>query len=450
MKKYYGEQTEKAIKNFPFDVYRVNSEFILALTKIKKAAATANFIAGNFNRDIKNAIVKACDEILAGKMTEQFPLKALQGGAGTSINMNVNEVVAGRATEILKTLTPNPSPARGEGNAIVVHPNDHVNRSQSTNDVNPSAIKIAAIYLACDLQKTTMLLAEALEKKAEQFKRIPKLARTHLQDAVPTTLGAEFASYAAIIRWHQEKISRVITYMQELNLGGTAIGNSVNASPKYIKAVYLELNKITGHKFHPAKNLMSQTSSQTDFLAISQAVTALCVDLSKIASDLRLLSSGPLGGIGEITLAELQKGSSIMPGKVNPVMPETVSQLYFLISGNNLTIEHAAAGAQLELGVMFPIIADRLLQSLKLTSEVIEQFVKVCVNKIQANPKRCKELLEKSTAYATLLTPILGYDVVSQAVKEMVATGQSLREIIVGKKLLSEKEFNKAVNAFKF
>jgi len=440
MKKYYGEQTEKAIKNFPFNVYRVNGEFILALAKIKKAAATANFIAGNFNRSIKDAIVKACDEVLSGKMDSQFPLKALQGGAGTSINMNVNEVVAGRATEILDKM----------GRKVVVHPNDHVNCSQSTNDVNPSAIKIAAIYLACDLQKTTLQLAEALEKKAVEFKHIPKLARTHLQDAVPTTLGAEFASYAAIIRWHQEKISRVITYMQELNLGGTAIGNSVNASPKYIKAVYLELNKITGHKFHPAKNLMSQTSSQTDFLAISQAVTALCVDLSKIASDLRLLSSGPLGGIGEITLAELQKGSSIMPGKVNPVLPETVSQLYFLISGNNLTIEHAAAGAQLELGVMFPIIADRLLQSLKLTSEVIEQFVKVCVNKIQANPKRCKELLEKSTAYATLLTPILGYDVVSQAVKEMVATGQSLREIIVGKKLLSDKEFNKAVNTFKF
>ncbi len=438
-KKYYGEQTEKAIKNFPFHVYRVPMEFILALAKIKKAAAVANFQAGNIRRDVKNAIVQACDEILNNKMTEQFPLRALQGGAGTSINMNVNEVVAGRATEILQK----------SGKKTIVHPNDHVNCSQSTNDANPSAIKIAAIFLAQDLQKTAKLLAEALEKKAVQYKHIPKLARTHLQDAVPTTLGAEFASYAAIIRWHQEKISRVITYMQELNLGGTAIGNSVNASPKYIKAVYVELNKITGQKFHPAKNLMSQTSSQTDFLAISQAVTALCVDLSKIASDLRLLSSGPLGGIGEITLAELQNGSSIMPGKVNPVLPETVNQLYFLISGNNLSIEHAAAAAQLELGVMFPIIADRLIQSLKLTSEVIEQFVKVCINKIQANPKRCKELLEKSTAYATLLTPILGYDVVSSAVKEMVATGQTLREVIVGKGLLSEQEFNKAVNSFK-
>jgi len=439
MKKYYGAQTEKAIKNFPFQVYRVHSEFIMALAIIKKAAAMANFEAGNFSRSIKEAITKACDEILAGKMEEQFPLPALQGGAGTSINMNVNEVIAGRATEILQQ----------KGKKIVVHPNDHVNCSQSTNDANPSAIKISAIFLARDLQKTTQLLVNSLEQKAKQYKNISKLARTHLQDAVPTTLGAEFASYAAIIRWHQEKINRVITYMQELNLGGTAIGNSINASPKYIKAVYRHINKITEQKFHPAKNLMSQTSSQTDFLAISQAVTALCVDLSKIASDLRLLSSGPLGGIGEISLAELQSGSSIMPGKVNPVLPETVNQLYFVISGNNLTIEHAAAAAQLELGVMFPIIADRLLQSLKLTSEVIGQFVKVCINKIQANPKRCKELLEKSTAYATLLTPILGYDVVSTAVKEALVSGKTLREIIVGKKLLSDKEFNKAVNSFR-
>jgi len=439
MKKYYGVQTEKAIKNFPFQVYRVHNEFIMALAIIKKAAAMANFEAGNFSRSIKDAITKACDEILAGKMEEQFPLPALQGGAGTSINMNINEVIAGRATEILQQ----------KGKKIAVHPNDHVNCSQSTNDANPSAIKISAIFLARDLQKTAQLLVDSLEQKARQYKNVSKLARTHLQDAVPTTLGAEFASYAAIIRWHQEKINRVITYMQELNLGGTAIGNSINASPKYITAVYRHINKITGQKFHPAKNLMSQTSSQTDFLAISQAVTALCVDLSKIASDLRLLSSGPLGGIGEISLAELQSGSSIMPGKVNPVLPETVNQLYFVISGNNLTIEHAAAAAQLELGVMFPIIADRLLQSLKLTSEVIGQFVKFCINKIKANPKRCKELLEKSTAYATLLTPILGYDVVSTAVKEALVSGKTLREIIVGKKLLSDKEFNKAVNSFR-
>ncbi len=437
-KKYYGTQTEKAIKNFAFDTYRVHKEFIEALVQIKKAAASANFAAGNFGRDIKNAIVKAAAEILSGKFRDQFPLKALQGGAGTSINMNVNEVLANRATEILAK----------QGKKSVVHPNDHVNRSQSTNDVNPSAIKIASISLTQNLQKTLELFVKALEAKAKAFKNVPKLARTHLQDAVPTTLGAEFASYAAIIRWHQEKINRVVVYCQELNLGGTAIGNSVNASPKYISNVYKELNKNTRQHFRPAKNLMSQTSSQTDFLAISQAVTALCVDLSKIANDLRFMASGPRGGIGEITLAELQKGSSIMPGKVNPVLPETVSQLYFLISGNNLSIEHCAHAAQMELGVMFPLIADRLLQSLKLTSQVIGQFTKLCVVKLKANKKRCKELLEISTAYAASLTPILGYDTMAQAVKTAVATGKTLREVVVGQKLLSNKEFDTVVRNF--
>lgn len=456
-KKYYGEQTEKALRNFPFDVYKVHKEFITALVQIKRAAAVANYEAGNFGIDIKNAIVRACDEILSGKFKDQFPLRALQGGAGTSTNMNVNEVVAGRATEILNRGKNSPLPAmlrkamqagqppllkRG-GETVVVHPNDHVNRSMSTNDANPSAIKIASISLTQELQTVLKQLVDALEKKAKEYKTVVKLARTHLQDAVPTTLGAEFESYAAIIRWHQEKINRVVLYCQELNLGGTAIGNSINASPKYRTVVYRELNKITGQKFHPAKNLMSQTSSQADFLAISQAITALCLDCSKMASDLRLMASGPKGGLGEISLAELQKGSSIMPGKVNPILPETVNQLYYLISGNNLTIEHAAAAAQLELGVMFPTIADRLLQSLKLTAEVLREFTKNCVLKLKANRENARRHLENSMAYATLLSPKIGYDAAAAAVKEALATGQTLRETIINNKILSSKEFDR-------
>ncbi|MDE2312037.1 MAG: aspartate ammonia-lyase [Patescibacteria group bacterium] len=429
---YYGEQTKKALKNFPFDVYKVHREFIIALVQIKKAAAAGNFLAGNISRDVKAAITKACDEILAGKHKEQFLLPALQGGAGTSTNMNVNEVVAARATEILQS----------QGKKTVVHPNDHVNRSMSTNDANPSAIKIASIALTQNLQKTLQFLVVVLEQKAKSFKGVPKLARTHLQDAIPTTLGAEFQSYADIIRWHQEKINRVVVYCQELNLGGSAIGNSLNASPKYIAGTYKELNRITGQKFHPAKNLMSQTSSQTDFLAISQAVTALCLDCSKIASDLRLMASGPRGGLGEIQLQELQNGSSIMPGKVNPILPEAVNQLYYMVSGNNLTIEHSAHGAQLELGVMFPIIADRLLQTLKISSQVLAKFTKDAVARIKANKARCRELLERSTAYATILTPKLGYDVMAQTVKESVSSGKTFREVLVGKKLLTNKEFD--------
>ena len=438
IKKYYGEQTERAIKNFAFDTYRVHKEFIEALVQIKKAAAEANLAAGNMSHEISDAIIRACNEVLTGKLgPEQFPLKALQGGAGTSINMNVNEVVAHAATEILQK----------RGIKIKVHSHDHANRSQSTNDVNPSAIKIASIRLTQNLQKTLRLLVRALDGKAREFRSIDKLARTHLQDAVPTTLGAEFASYAAIIRWHQEKINRVVVYCQELNLGGTAIGNSVNASPQYIAAVYKALSRNTRQQFRPASNLMSQTSSQTDFLAMSQAVTALCVDLSKIATDFRFMASGPRGGIAEITLGELQKGSSIMPGKVNPVLPETMNQLYFLVSGNNLAIEHSAHAAQMELGVMFPLIADRLLQSLKLTSQVTAQFTKLCVMKIKADKKRCKELLERSTAYAATLTPFLGYDAMSRSVKTAVATGKTLREVVVGSDLMTTKEFDASVKA---
>ncbi len=433
MKIYYGEQTKKALKNFPFETCRMPKEFIRALVVIKKATAMANFEAGNISKNIKNAIVAACDEILAGKFKEQFMLPALQGGAGTSTHMNVNEVVANRATEILLN----------GGKEITVHPNDHVNRGQSTNDVNPSAIKIAAFTLAGDVVAGLENLAQALEAKALAFKNIWKLGRTHLQDAVPVTLGSEFAAYAYVITRHINNVQNAAGLMLELNLGGTAVGNSVNASPKFIAALYKHLNKITKLQFRPAKNLMALTGSQSDFLMLAQALTAATLDMSKIANDLRLMSSGPKGGIGEIILAELQKGSSIMPGKVNPVLPEAVNQLYFIVSGNNLTIEHCAAAAQLELGVMFPTIADRLIQSLKLTAQVLEQFAKLCVKKIKANKARCRELLENSTAYATLLSPKLGYDATTALVKESLQSGKTIRELVLEKKLLTSKEFEK-------
>jgi aspartate ammonia-lyase len=445
-KKYYGEQTQKAIKNFPFSVYPFHKEFIVALAQIKKAAAVANFQAGNFKRNIKDAIVKAADEIILGKHKDQFPLPALMGGAGTSIHMNVNEVIASRATEVLSNADKS---ARYTGKAKIVHPNDHVNRSQSTNDVNPSAIKVASVALLDQLSITLENLSAALQNKGVQFKNVIKLARTHLQDAVPITLGEEFFAYSEIIKRHQLEIKRVKSLALTLHLGGTAAGNSVNASPKYIKNVYKELNKVTKQKFRPAKNFLSHTSSHSDLLAISQAITALCMDLSKIATDLRLMSSGPRGGLGEISLAELQNGSSIMPGKVNPVLPETVNVLYYWVSGNNLTIEQAAHGANLDLAVMIPPIADRLIQSIKITAQVLDVFTRRCVVSIKANKQRCKELLENSTAYATLLTPVLGYEKMSAAVKEAVKTGKTLREVVVSQKLLSNKEFDASVNLFR-
>ena len=434
-KKYYGVQTEKAIKNFPFDFRHTYKELIYAVVEIKKAAARAHAAARELDKKRASAIVRACDEILAGKHDAQFILPSFQGGMGTSNHMNVNEAVAARATELLEN----------SEMSSHCHPNDHVNMSHSTNDVMPSALKISAIRIADELLASTDILIAAFEKKAKQFSKILKLGRTHMQDAVPITLGEEFASYAETIGRRQKGIREAREYLFELSLGGSAVGNSINVSPKYKKFLYRELQKLTKLPVRPAKNLMSQTASVTDFLVTSQALTALCADLSKIAGDFRILSSGPNGGIGELILPELQAGSSIMPGKVNPVLPEALSQLYYLVSGNNLTIEKACEGAQLELGVMMPVITDRLIESLKLSAEMIEQFAKKCVAGILANKLRIREHLEKSTAYATLLNPIIGYDSAAACVKEAVATGKTLREVVLAKKLLTPREFDRAM-----
>lgn len=434
MKVYYGEETKKAIKNFPFSISKTKKEFILSIVKIKKAAAIANNRAGDMGYKVKDSILKACDEILSGKYDSQFPLSSLQGGASTATNMNVNEVISGIAGEFL---------------GKKVHPNDDVNKSQSTNDVNPSALKIAVTFLLDDLEKEIKNLAISLNKKSKEFKSVAKLGRTHLQDAVPTTLGQEFESYSFNIERHISEIKRCKILCSSLNLGGTAIGNYINAKPLYIKELYKELNKITSKNFKKSPNLMAKTSGQVDFLVISQMIVSLCVDLSKIANDLRFMSSGPMGGIGEIILPELQKGSSIMPGKVNPVMPEMINQLYFLVSGNNLSIEKAVESSQMELGVMLPITADRLIESIKLTTEAVRQFNHLCISGIKADKEKCKYYLEKSTAYATLLVPYLGYDVVSFLVKKSLMENRTLRDITINEGYMKELEFNKAIKQSK-
>lgn len=432
---YFGKETKKAKQNFPFPASSlVHKEIIYALAEIKWAAALAHKKSNELDQDIADAITESATEVRNGLFDDQFILPGLQGGAGTSINMSVNEVIAIRASQLLD-------------GKVVVHVNDHVNKSQSTNDVNPSALKIASLRLVNDLNIALDQLIVAFENKIQEFKNVAKLGRTHLQDAVPTTIGEEFGSYQATIVRGKQRINAISSSLYELNLGGTAIGNSINVSSDYKKNVYQELAKITGFNLRSGDNLLSQTSSQTDFVALSQALVALLVDLSKIASDLRLLSSGPRGGFGEISMQELQSGSSIMPGKVNPVLPETVNQLYFLVSGNNLTIEHAAHASQLELGVMFPILADRLLTSFKLSKEVIQQFATICIPTIQVNRDKCKEHLEKSTAYATLLTPVLGYDQVSELVKESLITGKTLRNIILEKNLMPVEQLDEILSS---
>lgn len=424
MKEYFGPQTRAARANFPFSYPHFQKELIFAIVEIKKAAALAHLTAGELDKARSKAIVESCEKILKGGYDDQFLLTSLQGGAGTSLNTNVNEVIA---------------------NLSATHPNDHVNMSQSTNDVNPSALRIASIRMTKKLLSTLDGLIATFRKKSLEFKDIAKLGRTHLQDAVPTTLGAEFSAYAEIVKRDRKRISEVLFYLHDLNLGGTAIGNGINASPEFVKVLYDNLREVTGLPLKKAANLMSQTSSQSDFLSLSQSVVTLLADLSKIASDLRLLSSGPRGGLGEISLKELQQGSTIMPGKINPVLPEAINQLYFLVSGNNLTIEKAVEAAQLELGVMFPILAQKLLESLTLTNEVLSQFGKLCLSAITANKERCRELLECSTAYATLLTPRLGYDKVSRLVKLSLGENKTIRELVLEQNLLSPEEFNKIV-----
>ncbi len=427
-----GSQTQQALTNFPFPLPRVAVEFIYAIAEVKQAAAFANAQAGKLEEDIAQAIQESCKEVLAGKFDDQFVTPSIQGGAGTSINMNVNEVIAEHATELLSS----------NGKAIQVHPNDHVNLSQSTNDVNPSALRIACLRFVQELQTEVIQLIKSFRQKSEMYKEVKKLGRTHIQDAVPITVGDEFSSYADVVERDLKRIMDCIPYLTQLNLGGTAVGNQINASSEYIKHVYEKLREVSGLPIEAATNKMALTSSTADFCALSASLTILFMDLSKIATDLRILSSGPRGGIGEITLANLQPGSSIMPGKVNPVAAESINQSFYFISGKNLSILQASEGASLELAVMFPAVAESILSSLKLSISVIRVFRLKCIDVLVVNTDRCLELLEHSTAYATALTPMLGYDVVSEAVKEAVKTKMSLRTVVLNKHLLTEEEFD--------
>lgn len=419
----YGPQTKAALENFPFDYHRVLKEFVYAMVEIKKAAARANFKAGKLDKKLSDKIVSACNEILKGRYDDQFVVSAHHGGAGTSVNMNVNEVI---------------------GTLAGAHPNDHVNASQSTNDVNPSALKIASIKLTDKLLKSLDYLISVFDQKSKEYQDVRKLGRTHIQDAVPTTLGAEFGSYRDILKRDKTRIENALKFFYELNMGGTAIGNKINAPETYIKEFYKEIRRITGIKeIKPLENLMSGTSSDTDFCFLSSSVNILCLDISKISLDLRFMASGPKGGIGEISFKELQPGSSIMPGKVNPIVAETINQTYYLVSGKNLSIHQAAEASQLELGVMLPIVADSLIIILKTVDTALRLFADKGLKNIIVNRERCLEHLEKSTAYSTLLTPRLGYDAVSKVVKESVATGKTIREIIIEKNLLSVVELEK-------
>ncbi|MCL5046131.1 MAG: aspartate ammonia-lyase [Actinobacteria bacterium] len=430
---YYGVQTTRAVENFQITGQRLHPELIKALAIVKKAAAKANMAVGLLPREIGGAIVKAADEVAEGKFSDEFLVDPIQGGAGTSANMNANEVIANRAIEIL---------GGRKGNYQRVSPNTHVNMSQSTNDVFPTAIRIAALYRGRALLEAMDELERALRAKELEFNSVLKMGRTHLQDAVPITLGQEFGAYAEVIGRSAARIRRSLDSLKEVNMGATAVGTGLNADPQYIKAAIENLRAVSGLDLRPVRNLVDGTQNTDALVEASGSLKALATSLSKVANDLRLMASGPRCGLKEINLPERQPGSSIMPGKVNPVIPEVVNQVAFQVIGNDLTITLAVEAGQLELNVMEPVAAFNLLQSFDVLEHAVRALAQYCVSGITANVDRCRTMVENSVGVITAVNPHLGYEKTSAVAREAVLSGRPVREIILEKGYLSPEELD--------
>lgn len=418
---YYGVQTLRGRRNFTITNSTLHPQLILSLAKIKKAAAITNAAAGLLPQGIAEAIEQACDEIIAGKLHDQFILDPIQGGAGTSANMNANEVIANRAGEILGSKL---------GSYDKVHPNDHVNMAQSTNDVFPSAGKIAIYELLQAAQKELIRLRDAFQAKAVEFDDIIKVGRTQLQDAVPMRLGQSFQAYASAITRDIDRIDYIKKEITVLNMGGTAIGTGINASPYYIEHIADALSQVCGFKVESAPNLIDATQNLDCFVLVSGIIRTCAVNMSKIANDLRLLSSGPKTGVAEIKLPAKQNGSSIMPGKVNPVIPEVVSQVAFNIIGNDVTVTLCAEAGQLELNAFEPVLFYNLFESIETLGRAAATFTDNCVTGITANREHCKELLEQSLVVVTALCPYIGYKKAAWLANEALRLNRPIRDLI--------------------
>ena len=432
---YYGVQSLRALENFPITGERMNPQFIRSLAEIKKACAIVNNRVGLLDDAKKDAIVKACEEILAGKLMDQFIVDPVQGSAGTSMNMNANEVIANRATEIL-------GGALGDY-ANYVHPNDAVNYGQSTNDVIPSAGKMTILKLWADCEKTLIRLYEAFEKKAAEFDGVIKMGRTQMQDAVPIRLGQEFHAYATATKRGIDRINAVMGEMKELNMGGTAVGTGINADKDYFAQICPEIAKVSGMDLKQTADVVDGTQNLDSFAAVSGAFKSLAVALSKICNDLRLLSSGPRCGFGEINLPSRQNGSSIMPGKVNPVIPEVLNQVCFSIIGYDVTVNMAAEGGQCELNAFEPIIYYSIFKSIETLDHAVQTFITNCVEGITANEKRCKELVDNSVGIVTAICPHVGYKKAAAVAKKAIRSGASVKDLILEEKMLTREEMEK-------
>jgi len=431
---YYGIQTARALENFPVSGIREHPAFIRSYVWIKRAAAEANRDLGLLDADRAAAILKACDEILSGSLQDQFVVDVFQAGAGTSFNMNVNEVLANRALELM-------GKKRGEYGSL--HPNDHVNMAQSTNDTFPTAMHLSALVLHTRVRTSLEQLTSSLRRKGEEFAEVIKSGRTHLQDAVPITLGQEFSAYAAALDRCAGFLQAAAGQLRELPLGGTAVGTGLNAAPGYRERAVAYLSKYTGFELTSAPDLREGMQSRLAIAAMASTVKLLALELTRVANDIRLLASGPLTGLDEIILPAVQPGSSIMPGKVNPVMAECLNMIAFYVMGSETTISLAAQAGQLELNVMMPVMIYSLLQSMELIANYLPVFAEKCIDGIRPNVERCRRYYETSPSLATVLNPVIGYNAAAEIVKQALRENRSIIDVVRERGILSEEELRK-------
>ena len=433
---YYGVHTARALSNFNITGVRIGHypELIIALAAVKQAAAQANRELRLLPHSVAHAIVAACREIREGGLHDEFVVDVIQGGAGTSTNMNANEVIANRALELI---------GRGRGEYTAVHPLDHVNASQSTNDVYPTAIKLALHFAALRLLQAMDELRQAFQAKADEFTDVLKLGRTQLQDAVPMTLGQEFGAYAVTIGEDQDRLGEAIALLREINLGATAIGTGLNTDPRYAEAVRRHLSDIVDLDLITAPHLVEATADCGVFVQLSGVLKRVAVKLSKTCNDLRLLSSGPTAGFGEINLPAVQAGSSIMPGKVNPVIPEVVNQIAFQVIGSDVTVTFAAEAGQLQLNAFEPVILASLMQSLRHLTAGCQTLTEHCVRGITANTDHLSYVVARSIGLVTALSPAIGYEQSSSVAAEALQTGRPITELVLERNLLTPEELNR-------
>ncbi len=435
---YYGSFTARAAANFRLSGMKVHMELIRSVALIKKCAAAANAELGRLDAKQAEAIAKAADGVIAGKLDKEFVLDAFQAGAGTPLHMNVNEVVANRAEELL---------GGKKGQYKLVHPNNHVNMSQSSNDVTPTAIRLAALKVSKALLAETKALRASFAKKAVEYKDVMKIGRTHLQDAVPMTYGQTFAAWARAIEKDMDCIEGSLGCICELGIGGTATGSGITAHPKFRSMLVAKLAKETGFGLKPAKDPVEMTQDMNDFIALSSSLKRYAITLNRIANDIRLLVSGPKGGIAEIIIPEVEPGSSMMPGKVNPSIPEAVNMACWQVMANDLAVLLAAQSGQLELNFATPLIGHNILQSEELLANSSAMFRKSCIDGLKVDKKRTAENFERSFGYATALNPYLGYKEVSLLVKEAYASGTTLRELILKKGIMPKEDLETVIRS---